>query len=368
MQLVRIVLLAVVCSFSLAGSLAGRTTSSPGLKTAYLEPGGSRPGGTPPVTASLPFGGASEALRPEAVRGRLWLPSAPDVPPFEPAPDGQEPEPAPLDPSPRFLGQLDDEILNRICKSPVKALKPLGGGSSITLKVTFDSGTQAALKPEQVKVTRYQSEIAAYRLSRALGLAKVPPSCVRMFPKEQLLAGMPKDLAERMQNELIVNAKGEVACAIIAWVPKLHGLRLESADWWRPLLQKNQPIPAGKRIRLLDISTLILFDYLILNQDRWSGGNTHESDGQMVFIDQGAGFGPDRHHRRSRHALSTLKWSQRFSREVAEELFKLELQPLLDELEGLLTPEELDDFAYRIEHAREYLRSLRRSSPKDSLL
>lgn len=320
--------------------------------------------------AGLQLGTRSEASLISAGRSRreLWLPPPAEIPTFEPPPAGEEPPPAPLKHTPHFLGQADEEILSRICQLPIKQFKPLGGGSSISLRALFDGGLQAAVKPDQVRITRYQSEVAAYRVSRALGLDMVPPSCVRRIPAEQLMANMPKSLVERMQAELNVGPDGMVAMAIIAWVPHLHGMRLEELDWWRPMLLHGEPLPANKRRRVLEISTLLLLDYLILNHDRWSGGNTHESDGQMVFIDQGAGFGPERHHKRSRLAMRTLKQAERFPREVANKLFELELEPLTREMQGLLTEEEIEGFVYRVKHAREYLRGLRRAAPRDSLL
>jgi hypothetical protein len=371
MNPLRLVIGVLVCSLS----LVGRSTSSPGTRTAYLgalagptASSGDGASSWQDRVAGVQLGSRSEARWNSRSRRELWLPPPAEIPPYEPAPDGEEPDPAPLDGSPHFLGQADDEILGRICNLPIKSVRQLGGGSSISLRVVFEGGYQAALKPEQLRITRYQSEVAAYRVSRALGIGMVPPSCVRRIPREQLMATVPKSLVERMEEELIVDDHGLVACAVIAWVPHLHGLRLEEADWWRPMLVKGTPMPTTKRKRALDISTLLLFDYLILNPDRWSGGNTHESDGQMVFIDQGAGFGPERHHRRSRSALHTLKWSERFPRDVAEAVFDLD-QPALEKgLEEVLSAEEIESFDYRLKHAREYLRSLRKAAPHDSLL
>ena len=378
MHHLRLLSVVLLCTLS----LVGRSTSSPGTRTAYLGPldrsaGGqvATGAGAPPPQwsermAGLQLGTRSEASLSNAGRSRreLWLPPPAEIPTFEPPPAGEEPPPAPLRHTPHFLGQADEEILSRICQLPIKQFKPLGGGSSISLRAIFDGGLQAAVKPDQVRITRYQSEVAAYRVSRALGLDMVPPSCVRRIPAEQLMANMPKSLVERMQAELNVGPDGMVAMAIIAWVPHLHGMRLEELDWWRPMLLHGEPLPANKRRRVLEISTLLLLDYLILNHDRWSGGNTHESDGQMVFIDQGAGFGPERHHKRSRLAMRTLKQAERFPREVANKLFELELEPLTREMQGLLTEEEIEGFVYRVKHAREYLRSLRRAAPRDSLL
>jgi hypothetical protein len=377
MPLMRIVILALVCCLSLAGN----STPSPSAKAAYLTSGptGQAGSGATSLTgsaatgswvgsralASVQLGSPTEAQ----LRGRaLWLPPPAEMPSYEPAPADEEPPPAPLDPSPRFHGQPDDELLAHICSQPVKAIKPLGGGASIKFKVKFADGSEAAVKPNQTRITRYQAEVAAYRIARALRLSVVPPSCVRRFSREQLMANMPKDLRARMEEELLPDDKGEVACAVITWVPGLHALKLETQDWWRPALLRGGPIPPGKQRRMLEISTLLLFDYLILNYDRWSGGNTHEVDGHMVYIDQGAGFGPDRHHRSSRHMMHTLKWSQRFSAEIAQNLFDLDVGKLQGELADILTPDELEGLTFRIHHARDYLRSLRRAAPKDSLL
>jgi hypothetical protein len=371
MPVLRIVILALVCCLSLAGN----STSSPSVKAAYLgdgrtalreTPSGGAWAGASATLAAVQLGSRSEAQ----LRGRaLFVPPAAEVPSYEPSPAGEEPPPAPLiDRVPRFRGQPDDELLAHICSQPIKSIKPLGGGASIKFKVKFADGSEAAVKPNQTRITRYQAEVAAYRLSRAMGLGVVPPSCVRRFSTEQLTANMPKDLRARMEEELIPDDKGEIACAVITWVPGLRALKLETQDWWKPALLHGGPIPPGKQQRLLEISTLLLFDYLILNYDRWSGGNTHEVDGQMVFIDQGAGFGPDRHHRSSRHAMRTLKWSQRFSADVAQRLFELDLAKVQRELSEVLPQADLDGLAFRVQKAREYLRALRRSAPQDSLL
>lgn len=381
----------------LVGSLGtvSSSTSSPGTRAAYLSPetGTKLPGaalsgptahaqsaGTPSVALREPLAstrllsagtvplGAQQDRGAAAQHKELWVPPAALVPQYEPVPDGEEPRPAPLANNPHFLGQRDEDLLSRICTPPIKSIRPLGGGASISLRVTFEGGVQAALKPEQVRITRYQSEIAAYRISLALGLDKVPPSCVRRIPVEQLQAGMPKSLVERMQTELVVDKEGMVAAAVISWVPHLHGMRLEESDWWREMLQHKGPLPANKRKRVLEIASLILFDYLILNHDRWSGGNTHDSNGQMVFLDQGAGFGPERHHRRSRAALKTLKWAERFPKDLVHAVFALDSKALSQDLASVLSPDEIEGFQYRLRHAREYLRALHKAAPEDSWL
>ncbi len=371
MKFYRLILLALTCSLS----VVGRSTSSPNVRTAYLQETGGASGGVPATVAGLhasnstgfpvQLGTRSEALLRRKLK--LFVPPSSEIPPFEPSPADVEPAPTVVDPRPRFRGELDEEALGRLCSLPVKSMKPLGGGSSIKLRVTLADGSQAAVKPNQLRITRYQAEVAAFKLSRALGIMSVPPSCVRTFTKEQLQANMPKDLRERMDQELIVDEKGNVKTAIIQWVPGLRNMKLEQADWWRPLLKAGEPIPNGKHKRVAEISTLLLFDYLLLNFDRWSGGNTTEADGEMIFIDQGASFGPDKRHGHSRLMLKTLKWSERFPRAVAQSLFQLDLPALRSDMGELVTDDEWESFLYRVEHARAYLKSLKKSNPKDSL-
>ncbi len=266
------------------------------------------------------------------------------------------------------MGQGDDDILHRLCNLPLRSIKPLGGGASITLKAVLEGGDRAAVKPRQLRVTNYVAEVAAYRVSRALRLSAVAPSCVRLFPRQQLTGGMPPSLQARMAKEMLDDGKGQVPAAVIHWIPELRSLRLEKLDWWKPLVRRGTPLPPEKRRRVLEISTQVLFDFLIVNDDRWSGGNTHESGDQMVYLDQGAGFGNDRRGSKRRRLTSQLTYCQRFSKEVAAALRGLDLPALKRELRGLVSAEEVQQFSDRVGQAREYLDRLSREAPEDSLL
>ncbi len=59
---------------------------------------------------------------------------------------------------------------------------------------------------------------------------------------------------------------------------------------------------------------------------------------------------------------------QRFSADVAQRLFELDLAKVQRELSEVLPQADLDGLAFRVQKAREYLRALRRSAPQDSLL
>lgn len=316
-----------------------------------------------PALVSVPAAGAATEPRPPPL---LWMPA--EVPRYEPPPTGEEPAPAPLRvEEPYFQGQRDDELLSHICVAPLRTAHPLGGGSSISLRGVFADGSMAVIKPDQRHVTRYRSEVAAYRLSRALGISKVAPSCIRRFALEELQARLSPSQRTRLEAELTVGRGGDVAAAVIHWIPELHGLRLEKLTWWQPLLRRGSRVRPEQRPRLRDISTLLLFDYLVLNEDRWSGGNTHESEGKMVFVDQGAGFGEDRHGR-GRRLLGQLRFCQRFDEEVVRALRHLDLKALAKDLGRYLSDIELRQLLERIEEARAHLRQMEREAPDDWLL
>lgn len=305
----------------------------------------------------------------------LFVPPAAQIPFIEPPPTEPEPPPTLLtiegtEKTPMFQGHRDDDLLGAICQQPLRSIRPLGGGASISLRAVFADGSLAAVKPEQKRVTRFQSEVAAYRVSRALGLSRVSPSCVRRFPVAQIYDVMSPSMRARMDEELLIR-RGEVAAAVIHWIPELHGLRLEKRTWWQPLLRRGAKVATGDRERLKEISTLLLFDYLIVNDDRWSGGNTHESEGRMVFLDQGASFGRDDYgagHGRRRKLFSQLRRCERFDREVVAALRALDVPGLQVELGKLLTPAEVDDFGERVAEARAYLSRLEHEAPEDWLL
>jgi hypothetical protein len=65
--------------------------------------------------------------------------------------------------------------------------------------------------------------------------------------------------------------------------------------------------------------------------------------------------------------LKTLKWSERFPRGIAQSLFQLDLPALRSDFGDLVTDDEWESFLYRVEHARAYIRALKKQYPKDAL-
>jgi len=231
-----------------------------------------------------------------------------------------------------FLGLNDDAVLARICNAPIERFERNRGGSTISFRVRLAGGQRALFKPQQrAEVANFRAELAAYRMSRMLGLARVPPACGRMVPRDALQraadgSGDP-EFSRRVLTELL--GRGDnVPGAMLFWVPG----QLESVpetESYPLLLDAARPLPDDKRTLAADLSTLLVFDFVNDNVDRWSGGNilrprvgAGEPPGRMLYMDNGAAFSaiheglgarPDDQARR-------LGLVQRFSRSVVESL------------------------------------------------
>jgi hypothetical protein len=175
------------------------------------------------------------------------------------------------------------------------------GHTSVVFKLKLEGGAEAAYKPRSRRgKNRYRGEVAAYRLGRALGISSVPPALPRSFPTSELRAalGDPTSGAGKLfADEAIADEGGDVRGAIIPWIKDLKFLSLEAdpaRSEWRAWLGASGSIPDDKRERAKEISTMLVFDYLTGNWDRWSGGNVGTDDsGAVLYIDNdGAFFDP----------------------------------------------------------------------------
>jgi hypothetical protein len=128
-------------------------------------------------------------------------------------------------------------------------------------------------------------------MSELLAYGRVPPSCERAIPGRTLVAAAGDDAAfrERLDRELRATGAGSVRGAAILWV-----------DGIRPLEIRPTDVAAHPLARQL--SEMILFDELVGNWDRWSGGNVFvDAPGEeLVLIDNAAAFGPIGLERRNR--------------------------------------------------------------------
>jgi hypothetical protein len=168
------------------------------------------------------------------------------------------------------------------------------GHTSYVLKVTLEGGAVAAFKPRSRRPLgdhRYKGEIAACRLATALGLDNVPRALPRSFAADDLRAILPD-----FDADALVDDDGRVRGALIPWIDGYRVLPLEDATQrarWEPwLFDARATIPRDQRALAAAISTMLAFDYLTANWDRWSGGNVAEdaASGRVLFVDNDGAF------------------------------------------------------------------------------
>jgi hypothetical protein len=168
------------------------------------------------------------------------------------------------------------------------------GHTSYVLKVTLEGGAVAVFKPRSklpLGDHRYKGEIAAYRLAAALGLDNVPRAIARSFDASRLRALRPE-----FDEKGLVDDDGRVRGALMPWIDQYRVLPLEEpkqrARWEPWLFDSHAIIPDDQRVVAASIATMIAFDYLTANWDRWSGANVAEdgATGKVLFVDNDGAF------------------------------------------------------------------------------
>jgi hypothetical protein len=174
---------------------------------------------------------------------------------------------------------------------------------------------EAAFKPRSsTHGDAYRAEIAAYRLNRLLGLNRVPPAISRTIPRAQL------HLAQ--DTVVAVERDGSVRGAAIYWVPVLRDSRIDQERErarWAGWLRQRGVIPPEQNVRAEEISTLIVFDFLTGNWDRWSGQNVPmDASGHLVYRDNNGGFSEPFGAQMLAGVMRHLRLVQKFSRGVID--------------------------------------------------
>jgi len=174
------------------------------------------------------------------------------------------------------------------------------GHTSYVLKVTLEGGLVVAFKPRSVLPLgdrRYKGEIAAYRLARALGLDNVPRAMPRTFVASVLQqAFVTQKGAAEFEQKVLVDKEGRVNGAMMPWIAQYRSIALEEPSWrarWTAWLTNTRTKIAAPDLPLASsISTMLVFDYVTANWDRWSGGNVARdgaTDG-LLFVDNDGAF------------------------------------------------------------------------------
>ncbi len=267
----------------------------------------------------------------------------------------EPPEPLVTDDSAgTFLGMSDELLLARVRSQRIVRVRLNKGGSSLSFRFDFADGSRAAFKPAQTNLrTIPRKEVAAYRLNRLLGLTAVPPAVPRLVSRDELFSNFPAQATQslaRIRAETLFDPLGKTAGVVMYWIPEIKESGfdtregIEQGTQW---LSQGFPLAPDRRAMAEQLSNLAVFDFLVSNPDRYSGGNMKMSpDGtRLYFMDNTMAFFLDpAGHEKTR---TPLLRAQRFSRRLYRALDRVSVPAL----EKVLT--EGEDNPYEILTASE---------------
>ncbi|HEY6179636.1 MAG TPA: hypothetical protein VIX73_34515 [Kofleriaceae bacterium] len=285
------------------------------------------------------------------------------------------------------FGAPDAELLAPLAATPLVRVKINHGGSSLSLRLDFASGARAAFKPMQIHPqSDPRREIAAFRIDRMLGIGHVAPAKSAAFSIDDMVAAADPTnralTATRIESEAIPR-DGKLCGELSWWIPEIKRVRLgghyidepDGESLWAESLQAGAAIPGELRPMLAQIATVIVFDVLIDNSDRWSGNNTQGStdDRVLYFMDNTLAFS----QYTLGHAtnLSRLYRIQVFPRGLIGKLRVLTGEAITaalghadDVLGPLLSEAELRAMLSRRDHLLEYVDGLIAELGEDAVL
>lgn len=305
----------------------------------------------------------------------------------EPA-EASEPSEAGLKRRPTVYGAPDSELLAPLRQSPVTGCKLNLGGTSLSLRVDFQSGGRAAFKPDQIHAqSQPRREVAAYRVDRMLGIGHVPPAAAITVSVQELIASIAPSVrgavGERIRNEALPK-RGQLRGAASWWIPEIKvpsigKYPIDSTDgivtWRRYLAIGAERTPEITGF-VSQISDMVLFDFLIDNSDRWSGGNARTSlDGKILyFMDNTLAF--TRNKQAHSRTSTYLKRVKIFSRQLVENVRRFTREDLVAALSSpedaalapLLSEDEIDAVMARRDLAIAYIDELILAHGADAVL
>lgn len=224
-----------------------------------------------------------------------------------------------------------DVMLQRLAKGNPRSMRPVGSTSTV-FKVNLSGSVDAAFKSTtEDRPDGPASEVAAYRLSRCLGLRNVPPAISREVPLSQIEALLEPEARSQwpaIRRRLVVTEVRSVWVAAIYWVPKLQPLDIDTApgiERWSAWLSLDGKLPATSRALAAHVSTMLLWDYLIGNYDRFSGSNAQgDASGKVIVLrDHDAAFAARLRDEVHERILRRMLRAQRFSRSFVDALRRL---------------------------------------------
>ena len=211
------------------------------------------------------------------------------------------------------------------------------GHTSVVLRMRTVARVTAAMKVRSRGIPHgYKHEIAAYRIARLLGLDNVPPAIQRRVAWKEIRNRFHEDKLDQrssVRRAVLWDEDGSAPGAAIYWVKGMRSVGYEKRSTWARWLQDGE-IPPGREALARDLSTMALFDLLIGNWDRFSGGNlpSDPSRQRAILRDNDRAFSTPLLQRRYDALVRGLSRTERFSKSVVERLSELDEAALRREL------------------------------------
>ncbi len=299
-----------------------------------------------------------------------------------PAPAREAASAAAPRPAPSFFGLDDEAVLRSLRSEPVVRVKFNKGGSTVSLRLTFGDGSQAAFKPAQShQFSIPRKEVVAYRLSRFLGINQVAPAAPRVLSRDDIVKHLEPgswSVLPRILAETKFDAQGRTAGMAQYWIPKIKDSNLDTPAMvaaWTGWLTPGKSPPEAKRAMAVQLSNLVVFDLLMNQRDRFSGGNmkVSEDDRVLYYMDNTAAlFSPQSGHPRLRTLLGKVglfsaRTIERL-RSLTEASLKTELAAEPEQPYELLTAEELAGILARKDVILAHVDALVGKHGKDAVL
>jgi hypothetical protein len=284
----------------------------------------------------------------------------------------------------------DETLLAPLGSGPVKRVKINRGGTSLSLRLDFANGARCAFKPEQTHLqSNPRKEIAAFRVDRLLQIGHVQPAKAISVPVADLVAAADPDVramtAQKLAQEAIAR-DGELHGVCSWWIPEIKDARLgmvglvdqaEAMDVWTQELKVGVPIPEQHRVMAEQLSTLVVFDVVTDNFDRWSGSNTKASPDQRVlyFMDNAIAF--SKYTQGHEMNLAPFRRIQKFSRGLIQRLRALDVESVTAALDDtgqdaglgpLLDAEQISAIIARRDYVIRYVDGLIAQYGEDAVL
>jgi hypothetical protein len=193
----------------------------------------------------------------------------------------------------RFAGSTFglEQIERTLATSSFRELRPVGT-TSVVFRASLDAPFRAALKLATfARPVGPASEVAAFRLSRCLGLTTVPPAVLRRLTASSIELALDPRFAERasqLMTRAALDPQQHVEAAAIFWIEGMRELPIATHQERQPVLQallQGSLVTGDVQLMAAQFSDLAVFDLLLGNADRWSGGNTQgDATGQWLYI------------------------------------------------------------------------------------